>query len=63
MIPIDFRQKCSYYVPAVFGSAKSRPDGAFELRRSIFDIVYLSEKGQRAQDRPTNPARTQKIAR
>ncbi len=45
MIAIDFRQKCSYYVPAVFGLAKGRSDGAFELGRSIFEIVYLSEKG------------------
>jgi len=40
LIPIDFPVECSYYVLVTFGPRRRRSDGAFELRRSIFDIVY-----------------------
>ena len=54
LIPIDSRTSCSYYVPIALGSRRGRSDVAFESRRSIFDIVYLSQKDRRPQTgRPT----------
>ena len=40
MNPIDFSVSSSYYVPIASAFAEDGPTVAFELRRSIFDIVY-----------------------